>query len=198
MVAEPVVPPVILVVEADASLRERCVAMLTHERAETVGVASVELALGVLVARRVGVVAVPLGARGEGLEAVRRLPPACVLLIAFAGAASEALASARALADAHLVEDRGDLAAAAERAHVLFAEAERGLALPSTIGSAAASAHAAGAHAPEHDEAQLRQLVEDLPQLVWVADPQGRIAYANRPFYAYVGMDLDHARAQGW
>ncbi len=202
MVAEPVVPPVILVVEADASLRERCVASLIHERAETVGVASVELALGVLVARRVGVVAVPLGARGEALDAVRRLrqlprqPPACVLLIAFAGAPSEALSSARALVDAHLVEDRGDLTLAAESARVLFTQAESGLALPATIGSDSAPTHAAGA--PEHDEAQLRQLVEDLPQLVWVADPQGRIAYANRPFYAYVGMDLDQARAQGW
>src|SRR5947207_15466349 len=44
----------------------------------------------------------------------------------------------------------------------------------------------------------LRQLADALPQLVWVARPDGRHLYYNRRWYEYTGMAIDQGTDEKW
>src|SRR5262245_20471330 len=44
----------------------------------------------------------------------------------------------------------------------------------------------------------LSQLTDALPQLVWTADPQGRVESVNRGWREYTGLPLNAAAGEGW
>lgn len=47
-------------------------------------------------------------------------------------------------------------------------------------------------------EAQFRTMVESIPQLAWMAEPNGDIFWYNRRWYAYTGTTLEQMRGWGW
>ena len=47
-------------------------------------------------------------------------------------------------------------------------------------------------------ESQLRALVDTIPQLAWMADPDGSIFWYNRGWYAYTGTTLEQMKGWGW
>jgi PAS domain S-box-containing protein len=47
-------------------------------------------------------------------------------------------------------------------------------------------------------EQRFRYLAESMPQLVWMADPDGHVRWANRHWLAYMGTSIDTARDEGW
>ena len=47
-------------------------------------------------------------------------------------------------------------------------------------------------------ESQLRALVDTIPQLAWIADPDGSIFWYNRGWYAYTGTTLEQMKGWGW
>jgi PAS domain S-box-containing protein len=47
-------------------------------------------------------------------------------------------------------------------------------------------------------ERQLRELVENLPELAWTARPDGFIDYYNRRWYDYTGSTLEQMQGWGW
>ncbi|UFS69967.1 response regulator [Geomonas sp. RF6] len=50
----------------------------------------------------------------------------------------------------------------------------------------------------QQKEAQFRQLAEALPQLVWVARPDGSSEYQNAKWHEYTGSDPDGSSDAGW
>src|SRR6185503_15157761 len=50
----------------------------------------------------------------------------------------------------------------------------------------------------EAGERQLRQLVENLPDLAWTARPDGFIDYYNQGWYDYTGTTADEMQGWGW
>ncbi len=47
-------------------------------------------------------------------------------------------------------------------------------------------------------EARFRQLAESIPQLAWMAQPDGHITWYNRRWYDYTGATLEQMRGWGW
>jgi PAS domain S-box-containing protein len=47
-------------------------------------------------------------------------------------------------------------------------------------------------------EEQFRSLANSMPQLVWMADPDGEIVWYNDRWYAYTGTTLEQAEGDGW
>jgi PAS domain S-box-containing protein len=47
-------------------------------------------------------------------------------------------------------------------------------------------------------EAQFRSLAESIPQLAWIAQPDGEVVWFNRRFYEYTGATLESMRGDGW
>jgi PAS domain S-box-containing protein len=47
-------------------------------------------------------------------------------------------------------------------------------------------------------EEQFRSLANSMPQLVWMADPDGEIVWYNDRWYAYTGITLEQAEGDGW
>ncbi len=45
---------------------------------------------------------------------------------------------------------------------------------------------------------RIRQLADAMPQIVWVADAKGRIDFANRAYYDYVGLPYGEPPGPGW
>ena len=52
--------------------------------------------------------------------------------------------------------------------------------------------------AAETSERQLRELVENLPELAWTARPDGSIDYYNRRWFEYTGTTLEQMQGWGW
>ena len=55
-----------------------------------------------------------------------------------------------------------------------------------------------GAPVPMAHAADFRELAEAMPQLAWIADPQGWIYWYNRRWYDYTGLSFDDMRGWGW
>ena len=51
---------------------------------------------------------------------------------------------------------------------------------------------------PANLEAQDSSIVEQLPQAMWVADPQGAITYCNQHWYELTGLTCDQTVEKGW
>ncbi|NML16516.1 hybrid sensor histidine kinase/response regulator [Azohydromonas caseinilytica] len=47
-------------------------------------------------------------------------------------------------------------------------------------------------------EMRLKQLVSAIPQLAWMADPDGDVHWYNERWYAYTGTTLQQLRQEGW
>ena len=47
-------------------------------------------------------------------------------------------------------------------------------------------------------EARFRTLADNIPNLVWMADAQGRIFWYNKQWYDYTGTTLEEVRGWGW
>lgn len=47
-------------------------------------------------------------------------------------------------------------------------------------------------------EVRIRQLVDAMPMIVWMATPEGTIDYFNRHFASYTGLDLEANVTDGW
>lgn len=47
-------------------------------------------------------------------------------------------------------------------------------------------------------EAELRALADSIPQLAWMAEPDGRIFWYNRRWYEYTGTTLEQMEGWGW
>jgi PAS domain S-box-containing protein len=47
-------------------------------------------------------------------------------------------------------------------------------------------------------EGQLRDLVDSIPQLAWMAEPDGAIFWYNRRWYDYTGTTLEQMKGWGW
>jgi len=56
----------------------------------------------------------------------------------------------------------------------------------------------AGESAACRGEDQQRQLVDAIPQLAWLADPDGEIFWYNRRWYDYTGTTLERMQGWGW
>ncbi|MFW6330101.1 MAG: PAS domain S-box protein [Gemmatimonadota bacterium] len=52
--------------------------------------------------------------------------------------------------------------------------------------------------AAERSEQQFRTLADSIPQLAWMADPEGRIFWYNRRWYDYTGTTLEEVEGWGW
>ncbi|MGI4975347.1 MAG: response regulator [Janthinobacterium lividum] len=63
--------------------------------------------------------------------------------------------------------------------------------------AAAAPAHAAS-RADALVESGARELLDALPQLAWIAEPDGDIVWYNAPWYHYTGTTLEEMRGWGW
>jgi PAS domain S-box-containing protein len=50
----------------------------------------------------------------------------------------------------------------------------------------------------EGRERELRMLAESMPQLAWMADPDGSIFWFNRRWYEYTGTTFDDVKGWGW
>lgn len=50
----------------------------------------------------------------------------------------------------------------------------------------------------EESEARLRALAEAMPQMVWVARPDGRAIYFNHRWYEYTGQTVAESMEEGW
>lgn len=50
----------------------------------------------------------------------------------------------------------------------------------------------------ESEEARFRVLAENIPQIVWIADPDGRVTYFNRLFYELTGIDPEDEDGFSW
>ncbi|EFH81057.1 PAS domain-containing sensor histidine kinase [Ktedonobacter racemifer] len=50
----------------------------------------------------------------------------------------------------------------------------------------------------KHAEDELRTLVDALPQLVWIARPDGYVTYHNQRLIDYMAMTLEQAEGDGW
>ncbi|HET7209414.1 MAG TPA: PAS domain S-box protein [Terriglobales bacterium] len=50
----------------------------------------------------------------------------------------------------------------------------------------------------EHREQQFRTLAESIPQLVWMAEPDGNIFWYNQRWYEYTGTTPDQMQGWGW
>jgi PAS domain S-box-containing protein len=46
--------------------------------------------------------------------------------------------------------------------------------------------------------ARLRALADNIPQLAWMAEPQGQIFWFNQRWYDYTGQTIDEAVGEGW
>jgi PAS domain S-box-containing protein len=47
-------------------------------------------------------------------------------------------------------------------------------------------------------EAEFRALADNIPQLAWMADPDGSITWFNNRWYEYTGTTLEEMRGEGW
>ena len=47
-------------------------------------------------------------------------------------------------------------------------------------------------------EERFRLLAEAIPQMVWMATPEGDVVYFNRRWLDYTGLSCEQARGQGW
>jgi two-component system cell cycle sensor histidine kinase/response regulator CckA len=47
-------------------------------------------------------------------------------------------------------------------------------------------------------EASFRELADAVPQMVWVASPDGQIVYSNRRWMEYTGQTLEESLGRGW
>jgi PAS domain S-box-containing protein len=47
-------------------------------------------------------------------------------------------------------------------------------------------------------EARFRAIADNIPQLAWMARPDGRIVWCNRRWFDYTGTTLDEAQGWGW
>jgi two-component system sensor kinase FixL len=56
----------------------------------------------------------------------------------------------------------------------------------------------AASAARRESEARLRALFEVSPQVVWFADPAGRVTYINQHYTALVGLQAERALGEGW
>ena len=52
--------------------------------------------------------------------------------------------------------------------------------------------------AMQDSEQQYRDLIEALPQLIWVARPDGWVVYFNQKWCAYTGLTLEESCGHGW
>jgi len=50
----------------------------------------------------------------------------------------------------------------------------------------------------QHSEAQFRQLAESIPNLAWMAHPDGHIFWYNSRWYEYTGRSLEEMEGWGW
>ncbi|MBS3941253.1 MAG: diguanylate cyclase [Actinobacteria bacterium] len=50
----------------------------------------------------------------------------------------------------------------------------------------------------ELSEGQFRQLVDTLPQIVWITEPDGRHVHFNRNWLEFTGLSLEESRGDGW
>ena len=48
------------------------------------------------------------------------------------------------------------------------------------------------------NESRFRTLADTMPQIVWVARPDGYHEYYNRRWYEYLGLDFERTRGAGW
>jgi PAS domain S-box-containing protein len=48
------------------------------------------------------------------------------------------------------------------------------------------------------DEATYRDIVEQFPQVMWIADPKGTITYGNRLWYELTGLSPEQTAQNGW
>ncbi|HSK44640.1 MAG TPA: PAS domain S-box protein, partial [Candidatus Binatia bacterium] len=72
---------------------------------------------------------------------------------------------------------------------------------PKKLLKTVAPAHPAGTifiDDPANLEAQHSSMIEQLPQAMWVADPQGAITYCNPHWYELTGLTCDQTVEKGW
>src|SRR5579863_8271991 len=50
----------------------------------------------------------------------------------------------------------------------------------------------------ERSERRYETLLEAMPLMVWMADPDGRLQYANRRWLDYTGLEIENAGPPGW
>ena len=50
----------------------------------------------------------------------------------------------------------------------------------------------------ERSEAELRTLANAIPQLAWMADPDGTVFWYNERWYEYTGKSFEHMQDMGW
>ena len=50
----------------------------------------------------------------------------------------------------------------------------------------------------ERSARQYKNLLNAIPQMVWMADPEGRVEYANGQWFEYTGQGLEEAGPVGW
>ena len=55
-----------------------------------------------------------------------------------------------------------------------------------------------GEDALRENEARLRSLANSIPQLAWMADPEGSIVWYNQRWYEYTGMTFEDMAGWGW
>ncbi|MDP9100516.1 MAG: PAS domain S-box protein, partial [Verrucomicrobiota bacterium] len=60
------------------------------------------------------------------------------------------------------------------------------------------SAHVLAQQALRRSEEELRALADSIPQLAWMAAPDGDIFWYNRGWYEYTGTTLEQMRGWGW
>ncbi|MBZ5523554.1 MAG: PAS domain S-box protein [Acidobacteriia bacterium] len=48
------------------------------------------------------------------------------------------------------------------------------------------------------NEARYHALIELSPQIIWMADPAGRVTFTNRHWHEYSGMTMEQSRGSGW
>ena len=58
--------------------------------------------------------------------------------------------------------------------------------------------HILAQEALRRSEQELRALADSIPQLVWMADPNGHIFWYNRGWYEYTGTTLEEMEGWGW
>jgi PAS domain S-box-containing protein len=52
--------------------------------------------------------------------------------------------------------------------------------------------------APEAGREMLQSLLDEIPQLVWAKDAEGKLLYANKQWYAYTGQTIAESAGWGW
>jgi PAS domain S-box-containing protein len=58
--------------------------------------------------------------------------------------------------------------------------------------------HATNGDRFPHELEILRQMADGLPQILWVARPDGSYEHHNKPWYDYTGLTGDESTGEAW